>query len=239
MKKLIMPCMDIRHGKVVKGIKFEGVKDVADPVELAKYYDATGADILVFYDIAASVEDKQIYEGLFKRVRAVSDLPLVAGGGLKTIEDVDNIIKLGADMVSINTGAIDDPDLLNEAAEKIGSENVILSVDAKKVNGEYHVFRNAGMMDTGMDALEWISEGYDRGAGILVLNSIDTDGVKAGYDIDMLKAAGEVTDAKIVASGGAGKMQDFKEALMLPKVEVALAASVFHLKNILEKKALM
>ena len=147
MKKLIMPCMDIRHGKVVKGIKFEGVKDVADPVELVKYYDATGADILVFYDIAASVEDKQIYEGLFKSVRAVSDLPLVAGGGLKTIEDVDNIIKLGADMVSINTGAIDNPDLLNEAAEKIGSENVILSVDAKKVNGEYHVFRNAGMMD--------------------------------------------------------------------------------------------
>ena len=152
MKKLIMPCMDIRHGKVVKGIKFEGVKDVADPVEQAKYYDATGADILVFYDIAASVEDKQIYEGLFKSVRAVSDLPLVAGGGLKTIEDVDNIIKLGADMVSINTGAIDNPDLLNEAAEKIGSENVILSVDAKKVNGEYHVFRNAGMMDTGLDA---------------------------------------------------------------------------------------
>ena len=134
MKKLIMPCMDIRHGKVVKGIKFEGVKDVADPVELAKYYDATGADILVFYDIAASVEDKQIYEGLFKSVRAVSDLPLVAGGGLKTIEDVDNIIKLGADMVSINTGAIDNPDILNESAEKIGSENVILSVDAKKVN---------------------------------------------------------------------------------------------------------
>lgn len=232
MKKLIMPCMDIRHGKVVKGIKFEGVKDVADPVELAKYYDATGADILVFYDIAASVEDKQIYEGLFKSVRAVSDLPLVAGGGLKTIEDVDNIIKLGADMVSINTGAIDNPELLNEAVEKIGSENVILSVDAKKVNGEYHVFRNAGMMDTGLDALEWISEGYDRGAGILVLNSIDTDGVKAGYDIEMLKAAGEVTDAKIVASGGAGKMQDFKEALMLPKVEVALAASVFHYKEI-------
>ena len=186
----------------------------------------------VFYDIAASVEDKQIYEGLFKSVRAVSDLPLVAGGGLKTIEDVDNIIKLGADMVSINTGAIDNPDLLNEAAEKIGSENVILSVDAKKVNGEYHVFRNAGMMDTGLDALEWISEGYDRGAGILVLNSIDTDGVKAGYDIEMLKAAGEVTDAKIVASGGAGKMQDFKEALTLPKVEIALAASVFHYKEI-------
>ena len=202
MKKLIMPCMDIRHGKVVKGIKFEGVKDVADPVELAKYYDATGADILVFYDIAASVEDKQIYEGLFKSVRAVSDLPLVAGGGLKTIKDVENIIKLGADMVSINTGAIDNPDILNESAEKIGSENVILSVDAKKVNGEYHVFRNAGMTDTGLDALEWISEGYDRGAGILVLNSIDTDGVKAGYDIEMLKAAGEVTDAKMYIPSG-------------------------------------
>ncbi len=230
--KKIIPCMDIKDGKVVKGVQFEGIKDVADPVELAKYYNESSADELVFYDIAATVQGKNIFTELLEKVAAVTSIPLVVGGGIATVEDFDRAIEYGAAKVSINTGAITNPDLISQVSKKYGSERVIMSMDVKKVDGKYHVFKGAGQIDTGIDAIEHAKKCVADGAGELVVNSIDTDGMKEGYDIPLLKAVSEAVSVPIVASGGAGKMEDFLEVFKLGYAQTGLAASVFHYKEI-------
>jgi len=231
--KKIIPCLDIKNGKVVKGVKFEGIQEIADPIELAEFYDKSGADELVFYDIAASVEGRGIFLELFKEIASKVTIPLIAGGGISTIEDVDLVFKHGAQKVSINSGAIKNPQLIKEAADKYGSERVILSIDIKRADGKFMVFKSAGMENTGIDALEWAQKGVALGAGSIVANSIDTDGVKGGFDLEMLKALSEVVSVPIIASGGAGKKEDFVELFkQIPEMDTGLAASVFHRKEV-------
>ena len=230
--KKIIPCMDIRNGRVVKGTKFKNIEDVANPVEMAKYYMETGADVLIFYDIAASAEDKPIFYDLIKKVKAEISIPYVVGGGIQTIEDADRVMDCGADKVSINSGVIKRPGFVAEVAKKFGSAAVILSMDVKRVDGVYRVFSNAGTTNTGIDALEWTKLGVENGAGELVINSIDTDGAKCGYDIEMLERISCLSNTSIIASGGAGKPEDFYEVFKINNVESALAARVFHFKEI-------
>ena len=230
--KKIVPCMDIRYGRVVKGTKFKDIEEVADPVEMAKYYMETGADELIFYDIASSDESKPIMYELIRRVKAETSVPYVVGGGIQTIEDVDAVFDCSADKISINSGVIKRPEFIAEAAKKYGSRAVIFSVDVKMVDGVYRVFSNAGRVNTGMDALEWVKRGIDNGAGELVINSIDTDGAKCGYDIPMLTAISELSDTPIVASGGAGTFEDFAEVFKIKNVESGLAARIFHFKEV-------
>lgn len=230
--KKIVPCMDIKDGKVVKGVNFGGIRDVADPVELAKYYNESGADAVIFYDIAATVQGRNIFNQLLRSVAEVVTIPLIVGGGIASLEDFDRAVEYGAAKVSINSGAINNPDLISQVSAKYGSERVILSMDVKKVNGEYRVFKAAGQVDTGLDAIKWAKRNVEKGAGELVVNSIDTDGVKGGYDMPLLKAVSEAVDVPIVASGGAGKMEDFLEVFKAGYTETGLAASVFHFKEI-------
>jgi len=231
-KKRILPCMDTRNGRVVKGVNFQGIKDLADPVELAAFYNKSGADELVFYDITASLEGRSLFIHLLKKVANEVFIPLIAGGGISSIKDIDQVLEAGAQKVSINSAAIKDPNFIEKAAKHIGSSNVILSMDVKKVDGKYKVFARGGQEDTGIDALEWAVRGEELGAGELVVNSIDTDGVKGGYDIEMLRAISERVSIPIIASGGAGKMEHFLEAFQIPKVTGGLAASIFHLKEV-------
>lgn len=231
--KRIVPCMDIRYGKVVKGVRFENVADVDDPLVLCEYYDSTGADVLVFYDIAVSVEGKAPFFDLIKQVKDKIKTPLMVGGGIKSESDIDRLREIGASFVSINTGAINDPSFIDRASKKYGSGILTLSIDAKLVDGKYKVFTNAGTKDTGMDALNWAKELEGRGAGELVVNSIDTDGVKKGYDLKMLESMLNTVKIPIVASGGAGKKEDFLALFReLPDIDAALGASVFHYKEI-------
>jgi len=231
--KKIIPCMDIKGGKVVKGVNFEGIRDIADPLEMAEYYNKSGADALVFYDIAASVEGRGIFIDLFKKIASKVTIPLIAGGGISTIADVDLAIASGASKISINTGAINNPQILKEAADKYGREKVMLSMDIKRVDGKFMIFKGAGRENTGIEALEWTKKCVELGAGELVVNSIDTDGVKGGFDIEMLSAISDVVSVPIVASGGAGKKEHFAELFkQIPAIETALAASVFHLKEV-------
>lgn len=230
--KRIIPCLDVRDGRVVKGTNFEGVQDVADPVEMARFYNEAGADELVFYDITASVEERGIFTDILKKVASQIFIPLTVGGGIRTIEDFDRVLKCGADKVSVNSGAIQNPDLIQRAAEKYGEQCVVLSMDIKRVDGVFRVFSKGGRENTGIDALEWAENGVKRGAGELVVNSIDTDGVKAGFDIEMLLAIAEKVSVPIVASGGAGKMEDFKELFQYPQMDAGLAASIFHFKEV-------
>lgn len=230
--KKIVPCMDIRDGKVVKGVNFEGIRDVADPVELAKYYNESGADAVIFYDIAATVQGRNIFGELLRSVAEAVTIPLIVGGGIATPEDFDRAVEYGAAKVSINSGAINNPDLIEQVSAKYGSKRVILSMDVKAVGGEYRVFKAAGQVDTGLDAIEWARTNVAKGAGELVVNSIDTDGVKGGYDMPLLKAVSDAVDVPIVASGGAGKMEDFLEVFKAGYAETGLAASVFHFKEI-------
>jgi cyclase len=227
--KRIIPCLDVRNGRVVKGVNFEGVQDVSDPVQLARHYSDEGADELVFYDITASVEGRQLFTDVLRRVAEQIFIPLTVGGGINTVEDFDRVLKCGADKVSVNSGAIRNPALIPEAAQKYGSQCVVLSADVKRVEGRFHVFSHGGRIDTGMDALEWIRQGVALGAGEVVLNSIDTDGVKQGFDLEMLNAVTAIVDVPVIASGGAGGVQDFvtlfREA---PGVDAGLAASIFH-----------
>lgn len=234
--KLIMPCMDIRDGRVVKGRKFEGIVDVADPVEFARFYNYSGADRLIFYDIAASVNKKSIFTSLLRRVKAVISIPLIVGGGMHDLEDVKKIMDCGASQVSINTGAIENSDFISDVAKEFGSDAVILSMDVKQVGGDYHVFSSAGTVDTGIDAIEWSRQGKENGAGSLVVNSIDTDGMKDGYNMDLLGKISDTVDIPLIASGGAGKIEDFIEVFGIKNVSAALAASVFHYKDILIKE---
>ncbi len=230
--KRIIPCLDIRNGRVVKGVNFEGVQDVEDPVALASFYNAEGADELVFYDITASVEARPLFTGVLKEVASKIFIPLTVGGSINGVEDFERVLSAGADKVSVNSGAIRNPSIISEAAKKYGDQCVVLSIDAKRVNGKYHVFAKGGREDTGMDALEWAKFGADSGAGEIVLNSIDTDGVKEGFDLEMLRDLCEVVNIPVIASGGAGKIEDFKTLFDIKGVDAGLAASIFHFKEV-------
>ncbi|MBQ1942198.1 MAG: imidazole glycerol phosphate synthase subunit HisF, partial [Clostridia bacterium] len=207
--KRIIPCLDVKNGRVVKGVNFEGLADVSSPVTLGKYYSDHGADELVFYDITASAEERELFPDVLKEVASNIFIPLTVGGGINSLADFDRVLKCGADKVSVNSGAIKNPGLIEQAAKRYGAQCVVLSVDAKRVNGKYHVFSKGGREDTGLDALEWIKRGAESGAGEIVLNSIDTDGVKKGFDIEMLRAVSEIVSVPVIASGGAGCIEDF------------------------------
>ena len=230
--KRIIPCLDVRDGRVVKGTNFEGLKDVDDPVELAKYYNNSIADELVFYDITASYEGRKLFVHVLEKVANEIFIPLTVGGGINTIKDFDMVLKSGADKVSVNSGAIKNPDLIREAAEKYGNQCVVLSIDIKRVNGKYSVFAKGGREDTGIDAIEWAVKGEKNGAGELVINSIDTDGVKNGFDIELLKEIADNVSIPLIASGGAGNMEHFKDVFQVKGVDAGLAASIFHFKEI-------
>ena len=227
--KRIIPCLDVRDGRVVKGVNFLGVRDVSDPVKLAQYYSESGADELVFYDITATVEGRALFTDILTRVAETIFIPLTVGGGIQTLADFDRVLKCGADKVSVNSGALRDPDLIRQGAERSGNQCVVLSVDAKRVDGSFHVFSHGGRQDTGLDAIDWICRGVDLGAGEIVLNSIDTDGVKQGFDLAMLDAVCQAVNVPVIASGGAGCAADFVELFQaLPRVDAGLAASIFH-----------
>ena len=231
--KRIIPCLDIRNGRVVKGVNFKGVQDVEDPVALARRYNDAGADELVFYDITASVEGRGLFTDVLRDVARQIFIPLTVGGAINTLEDFDRVLKAGADKVSVNSGAIKDPALIGEAAKKYGDQCVVLSMDVARVDGKYHLFTKGGREDTGLDALEWAVRGEAGGAGEIVLNSIDTDGVKNGFDLELLDAVAARCAVPIIASGGAGKMDDFVELFRNhPAVDAGLAASIFHTKQV-------
>ena len=227
--KRIIPCLDVKNGRVVKGVNFEGLSDVSDPVSLGKYYSDHGADELVFYDITASAEGRALFTDILTHVAKTIFIPLTVGGGINTLHDFDRVLKCGADKVSVNSGAIRNPSLVGEAAKRYGDQCVVLSADIKRVNGEFHVFAKGGREDTGMEAIGWIKRCVDSGAGEIVVNSIDTDGVKKGFDLPMLKAVCDAVSVPVIASGGAGCIKDFTELFKtLPKVDAGLAASIFH-----------
>lgn len=231
--KRIIPCLDVRNGRVVKGVNFEGLNDVDDPVQLAAQYSAEGADELVFYDITASFERRSLFTDVLRSVAEQIFIPLTVGGGINSLDDFDRVLKCGADKVSVNSGAIRNPQLIPEAARKYGSQCVVLSADVKRVDGSFHVFSHGGRIDTGMDALEWISRGVSLGAGEVVVNSIDTDGVKKGFDLEMLNAVTAIVDVPVIASGGAGGIQDFVKLFReAPEVDAGLAASIFHFQEV-------
>lgn len=232
LTKRIVPCLDIRDGKVVKGRNFEGIRDVADPVEMAAFYNESGADELVFYDITATFEGRQLFSDVLEKVASQIFIPLTVGGGINTLEDFDRVLKCGADKVSVNSGAIKDPTLIEKGAMRYGDQCVVLSMDVKRVDGQYHIFSHGGRVDTGIEALQWAVDGVNRGAGEIVVNSIDTDGVKEGFDLEMLDAVAAKVDVPIVASGGAGCMEDFAELFKHPGMDAGLAASIFHFKEV-------
>ena len=227
--KRIIPCLDVKNGRVVKGVNFLGLNDVSSPVELAKYYSDCGADELVFYDITASAEGRALFTDILCEVARTIFIPLTVGGGINTLDDFDRVLKCGADKVSVNSGAIRNPDLVYEAAKRYGDQCVVISADVKRVDGVFRVFAKGGRENTGMEAISWIKRCVDNGAGEVVLNSIDTDGVKKGFDLEMLDAVCNAVDVPVIASGGAGGMQDFVTLFKtLPKVDAGLAASIFH-----------
>ena len=227
--KRIIPCLDVRDGRVVKGTNFQGLQDISSPVELAKYYSDHGADELVFYDITASAEGRKLFTGILREVAQQIFIPLTVGGGINTVDDFDRVLKCGADKVSVNSGAIRDPSLVFQAAKRYGDQCVVLSADVKRVDGVFRVFAKGGRENTGMEAIEWIKSCVSNGAGEVVLNSIDTDGVKQGFDLEMLEAVSNAVDVPVIASGGAGCMEDFVTLFQrLPKVDAGLAASIFH-----------
>ena len=230
--KRIIPCLDVRDGKVVKGVNFKGVKDVADPVEMAKFYNDSGADELVFYDITASVEGRKIFSEVLTSVASQIFIPLTVGGGINTLDDFDRVLKCGADKVSVNSGAIKDPTIIERAAKKYGDQCVVLSTDIALIDGKYHLFTGGGQKDTGIDAIQWIIDGVDHGAGELVINSIDTDGVKGGFDLDLLDLVASKVNVPIIASGGAGSMEHFAELFRHDGMDAGLAASIFHFKEV-------
>ena len=227
--KRIIPCLDVRNGRVVKGTNFQGLQDVSSPVELGKYYSDNGADELVFYDITASAEGRKLFTDILTQVASTIFIPLTVGGGINTLDDFDRVLKCGADKVSVNSGAIRNPQLVHDAARLYGDQCVVLSADVKRVEGSFRVFAKGGREDTGMEVISWIKRCVDNGAGEVVLNSIDTDGVKGGFDLQMLEAVSNAVDVPVIASGGAGCAEDFVTLFeRLPKVDAGLAASIFH-----------
>lgn len=231
--KRIIPCLDVKDGRVVKGVNFSGLSDVSDPVELARMYSDSGADELVFYDITASSEGRKIFTDILSRAASNVFIPLTVGGGISTLDDFDRVLKCGADKVSVNSGAINDPDIIQKAAKTYGSQCVVLSMDAKRADGGFKVYAKGGRVKTELDAVSWAKRGEDSGAGEIVLNSIDTDGVKNGFDLEMLKAVSDAVNIPVIASGGAGKPEDFLTLFKtLERVDAGLAASVFHFGQI-------
>ena len=229
--KRIIPCLDIRNGRVVKGVNFSGIQVVEDPVALARFYNESGADELVFYDITASVERRKLFTDVLTRTASEIFIPLTVGGSINEIRDFERVLKCGADKVSVNTGAIRNPGLIEAAAKKYGSQCVVLSIDVKRVEKQYHIFQKGGREDTGMDAIDWAVYGEDHGAGELVVNSIDTDGVRDGFDLDLLAAVCRRVQIPVIASGGAGTMAHFAQLFKcVPGVDAGLAASIFHFK---------
>ena len=232
LAKRIIPCLDVRNGRVVKGMNFQGLRDMADPVDMARFYNESGADELVFYDITASAEGRNLFTDILRAVASEIFIPLTVGGGINTLEDFDRVLKCGADKVSVNSGAIRNPALIGEAARKYGDQCVVLSMDVKRVDGQFRLFAKGGREDTGIDAMEWAVKGVRDGAGEIVLNSIDTDGVKTGFDLEMLDTLAALVDVPIIASGGAGNMEHFAELFTHPGVDAGLAASIFHTKQV-------
>ena len=231
--KRIIPCLDVRNGRVVKGVNFEGLSDVSSPVELAKFYSDNGADELVFYDITASVEARALFTDILKKVAETIFIPLTVGGGINTVDDFDMVLKCGADKVSVNSGALKNPNLIYEAAKKYGNQCVVISADVKRENGKFTVYAKGGRGKTELEAVSWIKKCVDMGAGEVVLNSIDTDGVKGGFDLEMLDAVCSAVNVPVIASGGAGKKEDFVELFKkIPKADAGLAASIFHFKEV-------
>ncbi|MBQ6315323.1 MAG: imidazole glycerol phosphate synthase subunit HisF [Mogibacterium sp.] len=227
--KRIIPCLDVKDGRVVKGVNFENLGDVASPVDMAKLYTNSGADELVFYDITASAEGRKLFTEILTETASNVFIPLTVGGGINTIADFDRVLKCGADKVSVNSGAIRNPSLITEAAKLYGDQCVVLSCDIKRVDGEFRVFARGGRDDTGMEAISWIRRCVDMGAGEVVVNSIDTDGVKKGFDIEMLDAVCKAVSVPVIASGGAGSIDDFIELFRkVPTIDAGLAASIFH-----------
>ena len=227
--KRIIPCLDVRDGRVVKGINFEGIRDVNSPVELASYYSSCGADELVFYDITASFDGRKLFTDILRETASKVFIPLTVGGGINSLDDFDRVLKCGADKVSVNSGAIRNPSLVKEAALRYGSQCVVISADVKRVDGVFRVFAKGGRENTGLEAVKWISDCVRNGAGEVVLNSIDTDGVKKGFDLEMLDAVCNAVNVPVIASGGAGCIEDFVTLFKaLPKVDAGLAASIFH-----------
>lgn len=232
--KRIIPCLDVKNGRVVKGVNFAGLRDVNSPVELAEFYSNCGADELVFYDITASSEGRKIFTDILRRVASTVFIPLTVGGGINTVEDFDRVLKSGADKVSVNSGAIKNPSLIGEAARLYGSQCVVISADVKRVDGVFRVFSKGGREETGLEAIEWIKRCVDMGAGEVVLNSIDTDGVKKGFDLEMLERVCDAVNVPVIASGGAGCVADFVDLFKkVPGVDAGLAASVFHFGEIM------
>ncbi len=233
MIRRIVPCLDVKNGRVVKGKKFVDITDVDDPESLAEYYSNSGADEMYFYDISASTEDRRISKEFIDKVAKKTTIPFGIGGGISTIEDIEDIFNRGASKVSINSAAVKNPEFIKEASERFGSQKIVLAMDVKKVgDNKWNVFLNAGTLDSGVDAIEWAIKTEKLGAGEMVINSIDADGTKEGYDIELLKAIKKNVKVPIIASGGAGKMEDFLEAIVEADVEGVLAASVFHYKEI-------
>lgn len=227
--KRIIPCLDVRDGQVVKGVNFEGLRNISSPVELAEYYSRCGADELVFYDITASSDGRKLFTDILKQTAKNVFIPLTVGGGIRTVDDFDRVLKCGADKVSVNSGALSDPSLIEKAARLYGDQCVVLSVDVKRVDGQFRVFAKGGRVDTGLEAISWIRRGVDSGAGEIVVNSIDTDGVKQGFDLELLDAVCRAVQVPVIASGGAGKAEDFLTLFhTLPGVDAGLAASIFH-----------
>lgn len=232
LAKRIIPCLDVKNGRVVKGTNFQGLRDMADPVEMAQFYNEAGADELVFYDITASAEGRALFTDILRKVAAEIFIPLTVGGGINTLEDFDRVLKCGADKVSVNSGAIRNPDLIGAAARKYGDQCVVLSMDVKRVEGRFRLFAKGGREDTGIDAMDWAVQGVENGAGEIVLNSIDTDGVKQGFDLEMLDTLAARVHVPIIASGGAGRMEDFAELFTHPGIDGGLAASIFHTRQV-------
>ena len=231
--KRIIPCLDVRDGKVVKGVNFENVREVNSPVALAKFYSACGADELVFYDITASAEGRKLFTDVLKEAAQNVFIPLTVGGGIRTVEDFERVLACGADKVSVNSGAIANPDLISQAAKRYGNQCVVISADIKRVNGEFHVFAKGGREDTGKDAVEWIVRCVNEGAGEVVVNSMDTDGVKNGFDLEILQKVTQAVNVPVIASGGAGSKEHFVELFKnIPDISAGLAASVFHFGEI-------
>ena len=229
LAKRVIPCLDVKDGRVVKGKNFLGLRDIADPVALARFYNSAGADELVFYDITASHEGRKLFAETLTAVASQVFIPLTVGGGINDVSDFDRVLKCGADKVSVNSGAIADPSLIGRAAKKYGDQCVVLSIDAKRAGGHYEVYAKGGRVPTGIDAVEWAKRGEREGAGEIVLNSIDTDGVRKGFDLDMLRAVCDAVSIPVIASGGAGCTEDFITLFReVEGVDAGLAAGIFH-----------
>ncbi len=231
--KRIIPCLDVKDGRVVKGVQFEGLREVASPIELAKFYSSCGADELVFYDITASAEGRALFTDILRETASQVFIPFTVGGGIRSVEDFERVLSCGADKVSVNSGAIANPALIGEAAKKYGNQCVVISADIKRVNGAFHVFAKGGRVDTGKDAIDWIVRCVGNGAGEVVVNSMDTDGVKNGFDLELLAKVCNAVNVPVIASGGAGRAQDFVDLFKtIPTIDAGLAASVFHFGEI-------